>query len=370
MRILIPVVFLLLSGQQEKAPESSWNQFRGSDTGTGQSATKIPDDLTLLWTFNAGFSIDSSAAIVDSVVYVTALPGLIAALNLSDGSIIWERNFGDSEDLFGESSPLVYDGVVYVGDLLGELHAFDSSNGNTLWTFQTEAEIKSSPVVFDDLLLIASYDEHLYAIDRHSGIERWRFQSMGPIHSTPVRDGKLVFITGCDSILRGIRLKDGVEEFQIDSGAYTASSPALMEGVAYYGTFNNDVLAIDVREQKFLWRYEHPVRHFPFYSSAAVSNDTVVVGGRDKIIHGIDRKTGEGFWEFRTGARVESSPAISRSRVYIGSADGKLYVLDLTNGKKLWEFNAGAPLVASPALASERVVIGSQDGVLYCFGAE
>ena len=358
------------NAQHDAASENAWNQFRGSATRTGRSEAIIPDELSLLWSFEAGFSIDSSAAIVDDVVYVTALPGLVAALKLDDGEPIWTRDFGEEDDRFGESSPTVVAGVLYVGDLLGELHAMNASDGTTRWTFATEAEIKSSPVVFGELVLVASYDEHLYAIERESGELRWKFQSMGPLHSTPSRDGDLVFVTGCDSVLRGIRLDDGTEQLQMDSGAYTAASPALVDGIAYYGTFNNEVLAVDLRNQKLLWRYEHPVRHFPFYSSAAVALDTVVVGGRDKIVHAIDRKTGESLWTFRTGARVESSPVIAGSRAYVGSADGRLYVLGLADGVKHWEFDAGAPLVASPALASGRVVIGSQDGVLYCFGAK
>ena len=106
---------------------------------------------------------------------------------------------------------------------------------------------------------------------------QWKFQSQGPLHATPALSGGLAYVTGCDSILRGIRLEDGIEVTQIDSGAYTAASPALVNGVAYYGTFNNDVLAVDLHNQKYLWRYEHPERHFPFYSSAAVFDGKVVV---------------------------------------------------------------------------------------------
>jgi outer membrane protein assembly factor BamB len=142
----------------------------------------------------------------------------------------------------------------------------------------------------------------------------------------------------------------------------------LVGGIAYYGTFANDVLAVDLKSRKTLWRYEHPERHFPFYSSAAVAGGRVILGGRDKIVHAIDQKTGQAAWTFTTGARVESSPVIAGSRVYVGSGDGKFYVLDLETGTKLWEFDSGASIVASPALASGRIVIGSQDGILYAFG--
>ena len=345
--------------QDDVAPKNEWSQFRGSATRTGRSTAEIPDDLKLLWSFEAGFSIDSSAAIVNDIVYMTALPGLVAALDLEDGSVVWKRDFGEKDDLFGESSPTVFDGAVYVGDLLGVAHAFDAQDGTTLWTFATEAEIKASPVVFDDLVLVSSYDEHLYALDRKTGELVWKFQSQGPLHSTPSRDGDLVLVTGCDAVLRGIRLEDGIEQLQMDSGEYTAATPAVIDGVAYYGTFANNVIAIDVNSEQYLWRYEHPTRHFPFYSSAAVADGKVIVGGRDKMVHAIDQKTGESVWTFSTGARVESSPVVAGSRIYVGSSDGRFYVLDLASGEKVWEFEAGAPFVASPALASGRIVIGN-----------
>ena len=80
----------------------------------------------------------------------------------------------------------------------------------------------------------------------------------------------------------------------------------------------------------------------------------MVVGGRDKIVHASNARTGKAVWTFATNARVDSSPAIAGGRVYVGSNDGRLYVLDLATGKKLWEFEAGAPLSASPAIAAGR----------------
>ena len=98
-----------------------------------------------------------------------------------------------------------------------------------------------------------------------------------------------------------------------------------------------------------------------------MTSTRVVVGGRDKLIHGLTPE-GKIAWTFATRARVESSPAIAGGRVYVGSNDGRFYVLDVNSGAKLWEFTAGSPLSASPAIGRGRIVIGSQDGRLYCFG--
>jgi outer membrane protein assembly factor BamB len=232
---------------------------------------------------------------------------------------------------------------------------------------KTGSEIKSSPVVVGDRVLIGSYDENLYCVSTRNGAVLWKFKTNGPVHSTPSIWNGIAFIAGCDEMFRAIRVSDGKEMFNVSSGAYTGASPALRANSAFYGTFDNEVLGVNLAGRKVDWRYEHPQRKFPFYSSAAVTSDRVVIGGRDKMVHGLTLQ-GKAVWTFMTRARVESSPAIAGGRVFVGSNDGRFYVLSLSDGSKLWEFDAGAPLSASPAIANGRIVIGSQDGRLYCFG--
>jgi outer membrane protein assembly factor BamB len=169
-------------------------------------------------------------------------------------------------------------------------------------------------------------------------------------------------------VLRAIRLSDGKQEYGVEIGTYTGASAALAPNFAYFGTFDYEVLAIDLRRKSIAWRYEHPRRKFPFYSSAALAGGMVVVGGRDKMVHALDASTGKMIWTFATRGRVDSSPAISGDRVFVGSNDGRLYVLDLRTGEQVWEFNTGSALVPSPAIADGRMVISTYEGVVYCFG--
>ena len=364
-------LLLILSGfilsfvvQAQDTPANNWSQFRGNHSLTGVSQATVPTTLKQLWTYEAGDSIESSAAIVGGTVFVGSQKGELTALNLENGSVYWKYSTGSA---IGESSPAYSNGVVYVGDLGGYLQAVDARDGKKLWAFKTGNEIKSSPVVVGDRVLIGSYDQFLYCLSTSNGSVLWKFRTEGPVHSTPAVVDGIAYFAGCDEIFHAVRLSDGKEAFRVSSGAYTGASPAIRDGAAYYGTFENEVLMVSLAGHSVGWHYQHPQRKFPYYSSAAVLNDRVVVGGRDKFVHGIS-KTGKGVWTFATRARVESSPAIAGGRVFIGSNDGHFYVLNLANGAKLWEFNAGAPLSASPAIANGRIVIGSQDGRLYCFG--
>lgn len=364
LRLLFLVFTLAVSVMAQDTPADNWSQFRGNHSLTGVSQANVPASLKPVWTYEAGDSIESSAAIVGGTVFVGSHKGELVALSLDNGSVYWKFQTGNP---IGESSPAYGGGTVFIGDLGGWINAVNASTGQKLWAFKTNGEIKSSPVVIGDRVLIGSYDENLYCLYARNGTLAWKAKTNGPVHSTPgIADG-MAFVAGCDEVFRAIRISDGKEVFTVLSGAYTGASPALRGGSAFYGTFDNEVLGVNLAERKISWRYEHPQRKFPFYSSAAVTASRVVLGGRDKLVHGLTL-AGKPAWTFATRARVESSPAIAGDRVYIGSNDGRFYVLGLTNGAKLWEFNAGAPLSASPAIANGRVVIGTQDGRLYCFG--
>src|SRR5829696_7782736 len=338
LKSLILVVLFAVSVLAQDAPANNWVQFRGNQSLTGVSQSNIPTSLKQLWTYEAGESIESSAAIVGGTVFVGSQKGELVPLSLENGSVYWKFSTGSP---IGESSPAFGRGVVYIGDLGGWINALSASDGKKLWAFKTNGEIKSSPVVIGDRVLIGSYDEHLYCLSARNGSVMWKFKTNGPVHATPGVSGGVAFIAGCDELFRAIRLSDGKEVFSVSSGAYTGASPALLGGSAFYGTFDNEVLGVSLTSRKISWRYEHPERKFPYYSSAAVSTTRVVVGGRDKLIHGLTL-AGKEVWTFATRARVESSPAIADGRVFVGSNDGRFYVLGLNDGAKLGEFNAGA----------------------------
>lgn len=366
LTMLLTALVLPSAGQAPvSAPVDQWRHFRGSSPLQGVSSSAVPDDLDVLWTYDTGDTIDSSAAIADGRVYVGVGNGDLIALDFESGELAWTHATGS---FFGESSPAVEDGVVYIGDLDGVLHAVRADDGEGLWTFQTGSEIKSSPIVAEGLVLMASYDTSLYAVDAKTGELRWSVQTDGMVHATPaVLDG-LAFITGCDGMFRALRLEDGSEAYRIVVGSYTAASPMLDGDRAYFGTFDYEVLALDLGRRSILWSYSHPDRAFPFYSSAALAGDLVILGGRDKFVTALRAESGEAAWLFETHARVDSSPVIAGGRVYVGSSDGRLYVLDAMTGEKRWEFNAGAAITASPSIASGRVVVSATDGVVYAFG--
>src|SRR5216684_5731477 len=293
MRPLILLLLTFLTGLLGAADE--WPQFRGNPQLTGVADTTIGATLGLLWTYEAGDGIESSAAISGGSAYVGTQSAELLAIDLKTGKLRWKYK---AQEGIGESSPAVRDGVVYVGDLSGLLHAVRASDGKGLWTFKTEGEIKSSPIVVGDRVVIGSYDGNLYCVSVRDGKLIWKYATTNFVHATPVLSGDVVYVAGCDEVFRGIRLKDGQEVLQFPAGGYTGASPALIGHRAYYGTFNNDGVSADLGQKRIVWRYQNPARSFPFYSSVAVAGERMVVGGRDKFVHCLNTRTGRAIWTF------------------------------------------------------------------------
>jgi outer membrane protein assembly factor BamB len=373
MRRLLIFFFLsctCLRGQNSAGSSNSslandeWPLFRGDSQLTGISHTNLPNELELLWAFKINGDIESAVAIAGGTVYATSLDSHLYAIDLNTGKIKWKFRAGHET----KSSPAVSNHVVYFGDDAGVFHAVDAQNGKQKWKFQTDAEILSSANIAGDRVLFGSYDNHLYCLSSKDGAPLWKFETDGYIHGTPAIVGENVTVTGCDGFFRMIRISDGVETKKISAGAYVAASAAILNSRAYFGTFGNKVLCLDLLSAKLSWEYDPPQRDFPFYASAAVTDEIVVVAGRDKMLHGLNPQTGKALWTFSTKAKIDSSPVIAGQRVFFGAVSGEIFGIDLNSGKAVWQFETGSSIVASPSIANGKLIIGTTDGVLYCFG--
>ena len=352
----------------------NWVSFRGNPQLTGVADSEPPDKPQLLWTFQAGDMIESTAAVVDGTVYIGALDGILYAINAETGKKRWTYQTNSSI----KASPAIHDGVVYFGDGDGVFHAVDINTHEMKWQFQTEGEIISSANFAGDRVLFGSYDGFLYCLNRETGALVWKFETEGYVHGTPgiwtqaesaSGDAKnFVIVTGCDSYLRVISIDDGTQTQQVELSAYVAASPAISENRVYCGTYGTEILGIALDTAEIAWRYRHPKRQFPFFASAALTENSIIIGGRDKIVHALSRETGEPVWTYNTKSSIESSAVITGTRAFLGTTRGLFIALDTTTGESVWEFATGSSIVASASVSDGKIYIGTEDGILYCFG--
>src|SRR2546423_2487840 len=94
LKLICLVLFASLVAKAQDTPRDNWSQFRGNHQLTGVSQSSIPSSLKPLWTFEAGDSIESSAAIVGGTVFIGSQKGALVALSLENGSVYWKFETG------------------------------------------------------------------------------------------------------------------------------------------------------------------------------------------------------------------------------------------------------------------------------------
>ena len=80
-------------------------------------------------------------------------------------------------------------------------------------------------------------------------------------------------------------------------------------------------------------------------SSPAVVDGKVYVGSYDNKVYCLNAATGAFIWSYTTGDYVYSSPAVADGKVYVGSGDDKVYCLNAATGAFIWSYTTGGDVV-------------------------
>ncbi|MCA9271033.1 MAG: PQQ-like beta-propeller repeat protein, partial [Planctomycetales bacterium] len=227
--------------------------FRGNPQQTGSTEATLPDRLAVRWKATAPDGVSSTAAIVGGVVYVGSDGGELLALDLATGAERWR--FKATEAI--RSSPTVAEGVVYFGDGDGVFFAVSAADGAEKWRFDTQGEIISSAHVVDvsgaSRVVFGSYDGNLYCLSTDSGKVVWRFEMADRVHGAAAIVDGAALASGCDGFLHIIDLKDGVARANVELGAPTPASPAVENGRAIFGVYDESVVCVDIANAKVAW---------------------------------------------------------------------------------------------------------------------
>jgi outer membrane protein assembly factor BamB len=375
---------------------ASWTSFRNGLQLRGIANSTLPAEPELLWEVPTEHGTRSTAAILDGRVYIGTLDGYVLCLDLRNGDEIWKYRSIESTDpeefAPGFNAPTtVSDEAVFVGDEDGVFHAIDREFGAQLWKFETQGEIVGGATLLPgNRVMFGSHDGRLYCLARDSAEVIWQFETLGPVNGTqavstisaasepaPTTSGepeRYTFVTGCDKpFLRVVDTASGQQVSEIPLGdALLIASPALVNGVLYFGTDSGQVLALDWQQQTTNWIYSDPDDPNQINSSPAVTEDAVIIGSRDRRVHCIERETGQGRWVFETRGWVDGSPVVVGDRVFFGSNDMNLYAVNISDGSEAWQYQVGERIAGSAAVAEGCLVIGTEQrgGRILCFGTK
>jgi len=241
--------------------------YYGTYSGTVQalniSRASFGGGAQFVWTYSVGKSVEvnSSPAVVNGVVYIgvedtyvnqTSVEGVgainaangVYALNATDGDQLW--NFTDGGYSI-DSSPAIINDVVYVGSYDGNVYALNAANGAKLWNYSTGAYVDSSPAVAKGVVYVSSHDGNFYALNASEGAKLWSYPTGGGRSSPAVVDG-VVYVGGGDS-LYALNATSGAELWSYATGGEVESSPAVGNGAVYVGSDDGRIYAFGATPQ-------------------------------------------------------------------------------------------------------------------------
>jgi outer membrane protein assembly factor BamB len=343
--------------------------FQGGGALLGQAEPIGPPPMEVVWTWKADENeragIDCSPVVANGLVYVADAKGTLRALDLNSGTVRWTCKLGDG---FG-ATPMVLDGKVLVGDLSGIFYAISADAGQKLWTYDSGTTIHSSANAVGANIVFANDGGDIVCLRAADGKVVWKAEGGDRINSALSVGHGLAYVGGCDSQLRGLDENTGKEQFAFPAEAVIPGSPVLVGDRIVFGLDQGRVLCIGAADHKTIWTYEGITNELMVYATPAIADGIVVVGARDRQVHGIDLATGKGLWKFMTRGEVDAPALISSGRVYVGSKDKNLYVLDLKTGKPLWQFNAARPIESAAAISEGKLVFADSGGTVFCLKA-
>lgn len=195
------------------------------------------------------------------------------------------------------------------------LQAIGVASGETQWTIDLERERTGSPAV-TDTAVVCPTTGGLVVVDRDGADER-----------------RIAF----DSETASMRVMA-----QQETRSAVPSSPTVVDGTAYVGTPNGNLVAVELDAAEVTWRSSATVgwttlsqarQSGSVVSSPAVADGRVIVGTESGIA-AFDAADGSNEWTHGTEGAVRSSPAVVDGTVYVGGA--RPIALTADTGDREW----------------------------------
>jgi eukaryotic-like serine/threonine-protein kinase len=315
------------------------------------------------------------------------------------------------------------------GTEAGTIYAIDARTGALRWKRALGSPVLSTPAIAGNRAYVTTWDNRLRAIDPASGRELWR-RDLGRTAgatdyweyyvSSPIVAGGRLYVGGASGRLFALDATSGHTIWTGDAGARIRTTPLVTPGAVIVGTMAGHVLAFDRGSGRHLWDFatDGAAHDFAFKNNDTrsvvtepiLAGNTVIAGGRDGNVYGIDLATGARRWMethdggswilglASDGRRFYSSsgsafvvqaadPATGKEqwRTPTGNAmfggialaggvlvsnganasNGNLYAFDATTGVQLWRFRLPDMALSSPLVTRDAVYTGADDGSIY-----
>jgi outer membrane protein assembly factor BamB len=196
---------------------------------------------------------------------------------------------------------------------------------------------------------------------------KWKigpYYTLSDVQSSPAVVNGVVYFGSDDNNVYAVNATTGARLWRYTTGGYVNSSPAVVNGVVYFGSGDNNVYALNASTGGLLWKQANGGSGA---FSPAVANGVVYIGDGGSI-SALNAGTGALLWRYASIVSFvsflsASPPAVENGVVYFGTIDGYVYALNASTGAKLWSTIIADGVYSSPAVANGVVFISGSSSV-------
>jgi outer membrane protein assembly factor BamB len=285
---------------------------------------------------------------------------------------VWSVRLGNSV----EFPPVVaYDGV-FVNQIRGRFFKIHAKTGEVLFRKHYRNCSAASPAAGDRVVYVAlmqpypcrryprSQPGYISALRARGGRELWRFRA-GAVESSPLLVNRTLYFGSWDGNVYALDVRGKRPRlrwrFRADDEVNT--SPAYAGGAIYFATDGGSLYAVDARTGRMRW-HATSFSHFPrgreyFYATPTVAYGRVFIGNTDGTVYAYGAGTGNLLWAKHVGSYVYTAAAVWERTVLVGTYDGYVVALDAATGAERWRHSAPSALHGAPTVLSGLVYFSS-----------
>jgi outer membrane protein assembly factor BamB len=308
-------------------------------------------------------------------LYVADSRGRLVAVEANSGRVVWTRE----TKLHFSGGPAVKGDRLVIGTSAGQVLAFSTANGSELWRTQVGSEVLSVPRIADTAqVFVHTLDDSIYGIDANTGEEQWRVTYPAPVLTLRGSSSPVVTPTGVLVGLSGGRLvnldpNDGTPLWDVavtrPSGRSELSriadidaDPVVIGSVAFVGSYNGDLAAVDINSGTVLWR-----RQLSAHAGLAADASNLFITDSIDQVWGADPSDGAGRWR-QEGLRYRqlTAPALFGDLIAVGDLEGYVHLLARSDGRLVGRTRVSkkGAITARPLVVGGRLYVYADDGTL------
>ncbi|KEI35344.1 outer membrane protein YfgL [Francisella sp. W12-1067] len=327
---------------------------------------------------------DLAPTYTNESIFVPNENGLVYALNIKNGEIIWQKDI----DMSLSAQPNDIANAVILGSIKGDLIALDTKDGSTLWHTQMPSSLLSQPTIYDSIIYTYTHDGSVSAFDAKDGEKKWSAlnnipEITLPTNSSPIVLNNTVMIGSAFGTVLGFTTKEGDRTINIPIAIAHGSSPAdkmvditanpmLYDDYLIFASYQGAIVALDKDNGKMLWAKKSSV-----INNMAINDGIIFTSQDDSSLKAFDIQNGDTVWtQDILKWRKITGPVYYKGLIVVADYQGYLHFFNSLNGEylgrfkltpesKIFDYGISGQLIPT----EEGIIIQAKDGTIYLVDA-